>query len=230
MQLSAEASVRLRELSALAVDFDGTLADEGCVGPAVIESIQALGSAGVRTFLVTGRELDDLRAIFERLDLFDAVVAENGAVLFFPSTGEMRVIGPPPPPALVELLRAEGVTPLFVGRSVVSTRATQETAVQAAVHDLGLGWRLMRNGTSLMCLPSGVDKASGLLAALHDLGLEFRQVVAIGDGENDVVLLAACGFAVAVANACDALKAAADLVTEGGPPATASLSSSGRGW
>jgi hydroxymethylpyrimidine pyrophosphatase-like HAD family hydrolase len=198
----------------LAADFDGTLADEGRVGSAVIDSLLALRSAGVQIFLVTGRELNDLRVIFDRLDLFDAVVAENGAVLFFPSTGDIRVMGPPPPPALVELLQAGGVTPLFVGRSVVSTRATQETAVQVAICELGLNWRLVKNGTSLMCLPSGVDKASGLRAVLGDFRLDARKVVAIGDGENDLVLFAACGFAVAVANACNDLKGEADLVTE----------------
>ena len=213
MRQSPRSPARLPALAALAADFDGTLAQDGQVGSSVVDSLSSLRSAGLRAFLVTGRELEDLRSVFDRLDLFDAVVAENGAVLFFPSTGATRVIAPPPPPALVELLRASEVIPLFVGRSCISTRATQEPLVLRAVRELGLDWCVVRNNTSLMCLPRGVDKASGLRAILDEIGLDPRRVVAIGDGENDACLFAACGLGVAVANACDDLKAEADLVT-----------------
>jgi hydroxymethylpyrimidine pyrophosphatase-like HAD family hydrolase len=66
-----------------------------------------------------------------------------------------------------------------------------------------------------MVLPAGVDKATGLAAALEELGLPARGVVGVGDAENDHPLLAACGFGVAVANALPALKERADRVTAG---------------
>ena len=64
-----------------------------------------------------------------------------------------------------------------------------------------------------MILPAGVNKASGVEAALHALGLSADQAVGIGDAENDIDFLAKCGLAVAVGNALPAVKARAQMVT-----------------
>jgi hypothetical protein len=66
-----------------------------------------------------------------------------------------------------------------------------------------------------MVLPSGVNKATGLNAALRQLGLSVHNTVAVGDAENDHAFLKVCERAVAVANALPALKSKADLVTNG---------------
>ncbi len=58
-----------------------------------------------------------------------------------------------------------------------------------------------------MVLPAGVNKASGLAAALARLQLSPLNVVGIGDAENDHAFLRACGCAVAVANALLMVKA-----------------------
>lgn len=72
---------------ALATDFDGTLARDGCVDLSTIEAPKRLSASGRRLVLVTGRELDDLRGVFDATGLFDLLVVENGAVLHRPSTG-----------------------------------------------------------------------------------------------------------------------------------------------
>jgi hypothetical protein len=66
-----------------------------------------------------------------------------------------------------------------------------------------------------MILPTGVNKATGLAAALLDCGMSPLNTVAIGDAENDHVFLKSSGCAVAVANAIPSLKEAADIVTAG---------------
>jgi hypothetical protein len=71
------------------------------------------------------------------------------------------------------------------------------------------------NKGAVMVLPSGVNKATGLRAALAHLGLSPHNAVGVGDAENDHALLAACECGVAVANALPALRERADLVTEG---------------
>jgi len=60
----------------------------------------------------------------------------------------------------------------------------------------------------------GVDKGSALrsLGALY--GIEMSEVIAIGDGANDLPLLSVAGFGVAMANGRDQLKEIADYVTE----------------
>jgi hydroxymethylpyrimidine pyrophosphatase-like HAD family hydrolase len=202
---------------ALACDYDGTLAEDGAIAPAVRAALARLRGAGVAVVLVTGRRLDDLeRACPDARALFDRIVAENGGVYLRPPAGTPRRLGPRPPPALFACLQERGVEPLVAGEVVVATLVTQETEVEAAIRASGLDWRMILNKTALMLLPAGVDKGSGVAVALADLGISPRDAVGIGDGENDLPLLARCGRAVAVATAVPDLKAAADLVTRGG--------------
>jgi len=73
---------------ALACDYDGTLAHDGTVDDETIVALECLRESGRKLLLVTGRELDELARVFPRLDLFDRVVAENGALLYRPATRE----------------------------------------------------------------------------------------------------------------------------------------------
>jgi hydroxymethylpyrimidine pyrophosphatase-like HAD family hydrolase len=66
-----------------------------------------------------------------------------------------------------------------------------------------------------MVLPSGVNKMTGLRAALKELRLSAHNLVGVGDAENDHAFLESCECAVAVANAIPALKETADFVTRG---------------
>ena len=84
-----------------------------------------------------------------------------------------------------------------------------------AIRELGLEWQIIFNKGAVMVLPPGVNKASGLAAALEELQLSPLNVVGIGDAENDHAFLTLCGCSVAVANALDAVKATADVVTAG---------------
>jgi HAD superfamily hydrolase (TIGR01484 family) len=82
--------------SALACDYDGTLAFADRIGPEALGALERARQAGVRLILVTGRTFFDLTRVCERLDLFDGVVAENGAVLYFPRPGVWFRSSPPP--------------------------------------------------------------------------------------------------------------------------------------
>jgi hypothetical protein len=66
-------------ISCLATDYDGTLAHNGMVDDATAEALVAFRRSARRLLLVTGRELPDLTRVFPRIDLFDRIVAENGA-------------------------------------------------------------------------------------------------------------------------------------------------------
>ena len=197
-----------------ACDYDGTLAHHGLVDGETIAALERVRASGRRLLLVSGRQLEDLVAVFPRLDLFDRAVLENGALVHEPATGALRALGAPPPAALVETLEAQGV-PLSVGRVIAATWEPHETAVLEAVRDLGLELQVIFNKGAVMVLPSGVNKASGLLVALEELGLSPHNVVGVGDAQNDHAFLDACECAVAVANALPLLKERADWVTEG---------------
>ena len=70
------------------MDYDGTIAHHGVVDEVTQAALRRLRAGARRLLLVTGRELDDLRRVAPPLDLFDLVVAENGALLFDPASGE----------------------------------------------------------------------------------------------------------------------------------------------
>jgi hypothetical protein len=105
------------------------------------------------------------------------------------------------------------VAPLSVGQVIVATWEPHETTVLATIRDLGLELEVIFNKGAVMVLPTGVNKASGLLAALNELGLSPHNVVSIGDAENDHAFLRISECAVAVDNALPSLKARVDWVT-----------------
>jgi HAD superfamily hydrolase (TIGR01484 family) len=61
--------------------------------------------------------------------------------------------------------------------------------------------------------PVGVSKASGLAVVCRELGVERADVLAIGDGRNDVEMLRWAGRGVAMGQAVEEVRAAADDVT-----------------
>jgi len=164
--------------------------------------------------MVTGRELDELLAVFEGCNLFDRIVAENGALLYDPAASKSRALAPPPPPQLIDVLRKKGV-PISVGRSILATVEPHEHAVLDAIRDLGLEWHVIFNKGSVMVLPAGITKATGLVPAMEELGIPLSQTIAVGDAENDHAFMRLSGVAVAVANALPSVKADADLTTLG---------------
>jgi HAD superfamily hydrolase (TIGR01484 family) len=197
----------------LAADYDGTLAHDGRVDEPTLAALHRLAETGRKLVLVTGRQLDDLLAVFPGADVFTRVVAENGAVVYHPDTRETRDLSEPVASALVDTLRGAGVTPLAAGRVIVSTWQPWDTTVLEAIRTLGLELQVIFNKGAVMVLPSGVNKASGLLAALEDLKISPHNCVGIGDAENDHAFLGVCECAVAVANALPMLKEKADWVT-----------------
>ena len=80
---------------ALACDYDGTLASHDRIGPEALAALARAREAGLRLVLVSGRTFFDLTRVCGRLDLFDAVVAENGAVLYWPRSRALRDQAPP---------------------------------------------------------------------------------------------------------------------------------------
>ncbi len=63
-------------------------------------------------------------------------------------------------------------------------------------------------------LPKGASKGTALLRIADLLGIDRRKTVAVGDNNNDLTMLKAAGFGVAVANATPYAKNAADLVLD----------------
>jgi hydroxymethylpyrimidine pyrophosphatase-like HAD family hydrolase len=200
---------------AVAVDYDGTIAHDGTVDPKTVEALHAVRASGRKLILVTGRYLPDLLNTFPRVEIFDRVVAENGALLYRPGTHEDKPLSKPIPEKLIHELERRGVSPLAVGEASVATWQPHENTVLLAIKDLGLDLHVAFNKGAVMILPTGVHKGTGLQKALEELALSAHNVVGFGDAENDYAFLRLCECSVAVANALESIKQLADLVTRG---------------
>jgi hydroxymethylpyrimidine pyrophosphatase-like HAD family hydrolase len=161
--------------------------------------------------LITGRRLDDLKTVFSGLHLFDVIVAENGATIFNPQTNTEEALCAAPPANFLARLRQCKV-PFSVGRRVVASVRPHDTSIVRVIQELQMDLKVILNRESVMVLPSGIDKASGLLAALQKTGFDPSVVVGFGDAENDLSFLKLCGMSVAVANAIEPLKEEVDVV------------------
>jgi hydroxymethylpyrimidine pyrophosphatase-like HAD family hydrolase len=198
---------------AFATDYDGTIADANRVAPSTARALERVRETGRKLLLVTGRMLPDLRAVCPDVDrMFDAVVAENGALVYFPERRELRTLGGSPEPALVDALRRRGVR-FDLGEAILATDAPFAEAALAAIQETGVDRTPVFNKGALMLLPGGVTKATGLGVALGALALSPHNMVSIGDAENDHAFLAMSECAVAVADAVPALRERADYVT-----------------
>ncbi len=207
-------------LRVIATDYDGTVAKDGVLSPAVRTAIAKARKRGLLVVIVTGRILSELRSVAGCLDFVDGVVAENGAVVALPS-GHITLLGAPPPMCLIEKLTKRGID-FKVGRCVVEMEAEFANVAISLIRELELPLAITFNRGRMMLLPASISKSSGLRHLLDTLGVSLHNAVGIGDAENDHELLAVCEHGVAVSWGSSRLKEAADFVIVGnGPDAVA---------
>jgi HAD superfamily hydrolase (TIGR01484 family) len=204
----------MRRFHVLACDYDGTLARHGKVDAPTLAALERVRASGRRLVMVTGRRLAELLETFSSAHVFDRLVVENGAVVYDPATGAEKVLAEAPSPRFIETLQARGVGPIAVGHTIVATWEPHGSTVLEVIRDLGLGVQIVLNKGAVMVLPGTVSKATGLEYALGEFGLSLRNAVAVGDAENDHVLLTYCECGAAVSNAVQALKDRADVILE----------------
>ena len=195
---------------AVAIDYDGTLAESDRPHPQALAALREMRASGRKVVIVTGRILSDLRAAFPDVDDYaDVIIAENGTIL---ARGpERRPLAEPVPGGLAAALESRGVA-FRAGEVLLACDAADEPVVLKEVRRLGLECQLVRNRGALMVLPAGASKGAGLAEGLEELGISRHNTVAIGDAENDHSLLAAAELSVAVGNAVTSLKAEADII------------------
>jgi len=199
-------------IKVLACDYDRTLTDESLsLSTRVVRALQRAARRGLSIVVVSGRRLDFLIHMNRRLKVSSALVAENGAIVFLPQSGTKRVLGS------LEAERIRGSLEslegqLEVGEVIVATKRWNEVTVREELERAGITANIAYNRDSLMVLPVGVDKGSGVLEAVKMLGLGEDGLACIGDGENDAPLLRVADFSAAVANAVDEAKQVADVV------------------
>jgi hydroxymethylpyrimidine pyrophosphatase-like HAD family hydrolase len=201
----------------LALDFDGTIAVNDTIDVDVAAAIQEARGAGLLVVLVTGRSLHDLDALFCSPPPFDAIVAENGAVLRLPKLPSSIMLCQGPDPRFLAELGRRGI-PHHHGQCLVDADAGAAPQVVEIIRRLGLPLAITFNVSQLLVLPHGVSKASGLREALWRLRTSVHNAIAVGNAENDHELLQVCEIGAAVAWGSEELRRSADEIVPGDEP------------
>lgn len=205
----------LSPVRAIATDHDGTLTDHGDLSVRTRAQLAQARSSGLAVVLVTGRRWSELRSIVPGVEaLFDAVVCENGAVIDI--GGDHHPLHPPIEPKLIDDLVGAGV-PVIRGEVIAAVPPGWDELVDAIVARSGGDTQIVRNRGEVMLLPAGCNKATGAKRALEVLGISLHNAFGIGDAENDVALLDACGWAATPATGLRSLHDHVDVVLDHGP-------------
>jgi hydroxymethylpyrimidine pyrophosphatase-like HAD family hydrolase len=156
-------------LKVLACDLDGTLAHEGHVSTETWQTLRQAKLAGLTIILATGRILDSFLTEGPYAELFAAVVAEDGAVVYFPQRDAvMRPFGQLPSTVLERLEKIE--VPMRRGVAIVATHVPHDKVILEELRSSGGGATVEYNRGAVMILPPGATKGTGLHYALRELG------------------------------------------------------------
>ncbi len=194
----------------VALDLDGTIAMHDQVEQETWTVLRAVKEAGYAIVLVTGRHLAAIDALGSFEDLCEAIVAEDGAAILFPSTQSVLLPFGQLAPEVWSKLKALDI-PLEKGTAIVSTWTPHDQAVMQVLSDTGFAASIEFNKGAVMVMPPGATKGTGLLVALEEMGYSPHNVIAFGDAENDRSLFQQVELAVAVENATPGIKALADV-------------------
>jgi hydroxymethylpyrimidine pyrophosphatase-like HAD family hydrolase len=196
----------------VALDLDGTIASRGDLSVKALDAIDQVRREGVVVILATGRIATELDAEYPQItDHFDALVLENGAIAVIDGTA--RALAMPVDDALYDALTDHGV-PHRRGHVLGAVDGEHAATVLDAIGELGLDCQIVRNRGSLMVLPAGITKGTGLRAVLSELNLSAHNTIAVGDAENDLSLFSVAEVGVAVVNAVPSVREHADLVLD----------------
>jgi len=203
-------------MKAIAVDIDGTITDPTRkVGISALRALRKAESVGVPVILVTGNILCFTRAASVLIGTSGGLVAENGGVIY--SKGEVRVLGDikKAEKAYKHLKGLYSVDKVQFSDFRVSEVAIWRTVPEDVIKDVLKDFDVEVYDTrfAIHLTDPCVNKGSSLRIVAEDMGIKTRDIMAIGDSENDIDFLKVAGLKVAVANADPELKGIADYVT-----------------
>jgi phosphoglycolate phosphatase len=207
-------------IRAIVTDLDGTITDgERRLDLTAVRWLRRASRHGILVCIATGNVLPIALAIHRSLGLTGPVVAENGGLLYRKEGGVDRVdrlAHRRPALAQFHAVRRSGlpIRRLFTDRwretevgleANVSVRSVRERLTDPRIRAEGTGF-------AIHLIERTVGKLSTLRRALRPYGLTPEECLIAGDGDNDVEMLRAAGWAVSFSSASARARAAADYV------------------
>jgi len=205
---------------ALVFDVDGTLTSKDkIIYLPLLEHLKAIDKKGFKIIFATGNVLPIIYFLHVYLSLNSTIIAENGGVIFHQGKIEIRGDRMEIDKILLQLDPSK-YKYLFTDRWRVSEVALTMDSDFDLIYNTFVprGYRVESSGYAIHIMNKKVSKVEGLKYVLGLLGIPQNEVIAFGDGDNDIELLKSVGTSVCVANGSDKAKQAADFVStkEGG--------------
>lgn len=214
----------LEKLDLIAVDVDGTITyEEPYIHLGAVRSLRSIGDK-VPIALVTGNPFPIAYALSSYLRLSTRVmgIAENGGVVYvddaYEVKGNLGVMR-----ELKRFIKARGygryISEDSKFRYVDIALRMKEEMQERLIRDIlkeGFDVEITTSGYAVHIMPRGINKGTGLLSLCKRLGVDPRNVAAIGDSYNDLEMFSVAGLSIALPNSPREVKKKADIVV-GGP-------------
>ena len=201
---------------AVAVDIDGTITHRD--RSISCRAVKALRRLEVPVILSTGNISCFARTAAKLIGVSDMVICENGGVVRFDYDGEDIVLGDKKKclraaDKLAEYFDLEFLDEEYRKSEVCVRRTFPANRAREILK--GMGVKLLDSGYAYHIVDENVSKGKALVYMAREIGIDVKDCAAIGDSENDVEMIEVAGIGIAVANADEKLKAAADVIVSG---------------
>lgn len=206
---------RAGAVKALAVDVDGTLADDSRrVNLEAIAALRRVNDSGIPVMLASGNVLPIAYALSNYLGLTGPIIAENGGIVCYQQ--QVYVLSDPEKPrGAYEHLRTKmDAERLFTDKWRETEVGLKRDVSLERVREIlkGMDVEVQTTGWAVHIMQKGMNKFLGVKKASELLGISAKDVAAIGDSDNDEMMIKECGYGVAVGNAFEGTKKAAAFV------------------
>ena len=227
-----------RSYSALMLDLDGTLIDQGERTSPRVHRAVTLAAQHLRVSIVSGREVAQVSESARALSLTDPQVSDGGAHAFDPVTGRSIWTAPldPDDTRMVAAAICESGGDFFATfpggkvQGVDNVRDWNLTRISALDLDEEGAERLqnlLKDHKSLNTVKAylpyndlwavdftlaGVDKGTALTRLAGIFGLEPKSTIAVGDSHNDLPMLKTAGLKVVMGRSPEELTSLADYI------------------
>src|SRR6478752_5856504 len=191
-----------KEFKLIALDMDGTLLNnQQEISKENREAIAKAQEQGVHVVLSTGRSLLTCREYAQSLELSSYLITVNGSEIWDES-GQL----------VERKLIVASQEWLKFGYDIPDDALREEVLKQiAGISDFEISNSSL---TNLEINALGINKAKGIMTVCERLGISMDEVIAMGDSLNDMAMIEAAGCGIAMGNAQEAVKEAADWVTD----------------
>ena len=201
---------------AVAVDIDGTITHKD--RSISCRAVKALRRLEVPVILSTGNISCFARTAAKLIGVSDMVICENGGVVRFDYDGEDIVLGDKKKclraaDKLAEYFDLEFLDEEYRKSEVCVRRSFPADRAREILK--GMGVKLLDSGYAYHIVDENVSKGKALVYMAREISIDVKDFAAIGDSENDVEMIEVAGIGIAVANADEKLKAAADVIVSG---------------